>query len=64
MPHGLELANDETSALFEAVVESTEEAIYNSIFMATSVTSRGHTVEAIPLDSVRAILARYRVSAR
>jgi len=59
-----ELANDETSALFEAVVESTEEAIYNSLFMATTTTASGHTVEAIPLDSVRAILARYRVSAR
>jgi D-aminopeptidase len=59
-----ELANDETSALFEGVVEATEEAIYNSLFMATTTTSRGQTVEAIPLDSVRAILARYRVSAR
>ena len=59
-----ELANDETSALFEAVVEATEEAIYNSLFMATSTTARGHTVEAIPLDSVRAILSRYNVNAR
>ena len=59
-----ELANDETSALYEAVVEATEEAIYNSLFMATTTTARGQTVEAIPLDSVRAILARYRVTAR
>jgi D-aminopeptidase len=59
-----ELANDETSALYEAVVEATEEAIYNSLFMATSTTARGHTVEAIPLDSVRAILSRYKVNAR
>ena len=59
-----ELANDETSALYEAVVEATEEAIYNSLFMATSTTARGHTVEAIPLDSVRAILSRYNVNAR
>ena len=59
-----ELANDEASALFEAVVEATEEAIYNSLFMATSTTARGHTVEAIPLDSVRAILSRYNVNAR
>jgi D-aminopeptidase len=60
----IELANDETSALFEGVVEATEEAIYNSLFMATTTTARGQTVEAIPLDSVRSILARYRVSAR
>jgi D-aminopeptidase len=59
-----ELANDETSALFEGVVEATEEAIYTSLFMATTTTARGQTVEAIPLDSVRAILARYRVTAR
>jgi D-aminopeptidase len=59
-----ELANDDMSPLFEAVVEATEEAIYNSLFMATSVTSRGHTVEAIPLDKVRAILAKYRVNQR
>ena len=59
-----ELANDESSALYEAVVEATEEAIYNSLFMATSTTARGHTVEAIPLDSVRAILSRYNVNAR
>jgi D-aminopeptidase len=59
-----ELANDETSAIYEAVVEATEEAIYNSLFMATTTTSRGRTVEAIPLDSVRAILSRYKVTAR
>ncbi|CAA9335063.1 MAG: D-aminopeptidase [uncultured Gemmatimonadaceae bacterium] len=59
-----ELPNDNTSALFQAVVEATEEAIYNSLFMATTVTSRGRTVEAIPLDSVRAILARYNVGRR
>jgi D-aminopeptidase len=59
-----ELANDETSALYEAVVEATEEAIYNSLFMATTTTARGHTVPAIPLDSVRAILSRYKVTTR
>jgi L-aminopeptidase/D-esterase len=56
-----ELPNDDMSALFEGVVEATEEAIYNSLFMATSVTQRGRTVEAIPLDRVREILARYNV---
>ena len=59
-----EVSNDDMSALFEGVVEATEEAIYNSLFMATSVTSRGHTVEAIPLDRVREILARYNVGHR
>jgi D-aminopeptidase len=59
-----ELANDDMSPLFEAVIEATEEAIYNSLFMATSVTSRGHTVEAIPLDKVQVILEKYRVRQR
>jgi D-aminopeptidase len=59
-----ELPKDDMSSLFEGVVEATEEAIYNSLFMATSVTQRGRTVEAIPLDRVREILARYNVSRR
>lgn len=59
-----ELPNDDMSALFEGVVEATEEAIYNSLFMATSVTQRGRTVEAIPLDRVREILQRYNVVRR
>jgi D-aminopeptidase len=59
-----ELANEETSALFAAVVESVEEAIYNSLFKATSVTGNGRTVEALPLDRTRDILARYGVARR
>ena len=55
-----ELANEETSALFQAVVESTEEAIYNSLFRATSVTSNGRTVEAIPMDRVMEVLRQRR----
>jgi len=54
-----ELANEEMSGLFEAVVEATEEAIYNSLFQATSVTGGGRTVEAISLEKVREILKRY-----
>ncbi len=59
-----ELSNDAMSPLFQAVVEATEEAIYNSLFMATTVTSRGRTVEAIPLDRVREILKKYGVAGR
>jgi D-aminopeptidase len=59
-----ELANEETSALFQAVVEATEEAIYNSLFKAITVTSNGRTVEALPLDRVRDILARYGIAGR
>ncbi|MFI5229575.1 MAG: P1 family peptidase [Gemmatimonadales bacterium] len=59
-----ELANEQMSGLFEAAVEGTEEAIYNSLFEATTTTGNGHTVEAIPLDKVRAILEKYHVSGR
>jgi len=59
-----EVSNDDMSPLFEAIIESTEEAIYNSLFMATTVTGNGHTVKAIPLDQVRVILTRYKVSSR
>jgi D-aminopeptidase len=59
-----ELANEPMSGLFEAVVEATEEAIYNSLFEATTTTGNGHTIEAIPLDKVRTILDKYHVSGR
>ncbi len=59
-----ELANEEMSALFQAVVEGTEEAIYNSLFRATTVTGNGRTVEALPLDRVAQILAKYQAGSR
>jgi D-aminopeptidase len=59
-----EVANEEMSGLFEGVVEATEEAVYNSLFQATTVTGNGHTAEAIPLDKVRQILAKFRVADR
>lgn len=59
-----DLGNDAMSALFQGVVEATEEAIYNSLFKATTVTSRGRTIEALPLDRVREILTKYNVTNR
>ena len=53
-----ELANGETSSLFQAVVEATEEAIYNALFMATTVEGNGNRAEAIPLEEVKRILAK------
>lgn len=55
-----ELSNEESSALFEAVIEATEEAIYNSMLKATPVSTGGRTVEPLPVDKVREILAKYR----
>jgi D-aminopeptidase len=59
-----ELANEEMSALFQAVVEATEEAIYNSLLRAITVTGNGRTVEAIPIDRVKEVLAKYNIVAR
>jgi D-aminopeptidase len=50
------------SPLFEATLEATEEAVYNSLFQATTVTGNGRTAEAIPIDKVREILAKYGVT--
>jgi len=53
------LGNDSMSPLFQAVIEATEEAIFNSLFKATTVTGNGRTVEALPLDKVKEILRKY-----
>jgi D-aminopeptidase len=55
------LGNEAMSPLFQAAIEATEEAIYNSLFRATSVTGRGHTVEALPLDRVMDILKAHGI---
>lgn len=52
----VELANDAMTGLFQATVEATEEAIYNSILMARTVRAKGGTVEAVPADEVVRIL--------
>jgi D-aminopeptidase len=53
------LPNDALSPLFLAVIEATEEAIYNSLFRATTTTGRGRTVEALPLDRTLEILRKH-----
>jgi D-aminopeptidase len=54
------LTNDECSPLFLAVIEATEEAIYNSLLQATTVTGSGHTVEALPIDRTLEILRKFK----
>jgi D-aminopeptidase len=56
-----DLDNGSMSALFEGAVEATEEAIYNSLFKAETVTSNGRTVRALPLDQAMEVLRRYGV---
>src|SRR3990170_4282336 len=55
------IPNDAMSPLFQAVIEATEEAIYNSLFMATTVQGYRGTATALPLDSTLAILQRHGV---
>jgi len=53
------LSNESMSPLFEAVIEATEEAIYNSMFQAHDTTGRGHTVKALPLKETLEVLRKY-----
>ncbi|QQS44778.1 MAG: P1 family peptidase [Acidobacteriota bacterium] len=54
------IGNDAASPLFQAVVEATEEAIYNSLLRATTVTGLdGRKVEALPIDRTLEILKKY-----
>jgi D-aminopeptidase len=53
------LANDAASPLFLAVIEATEEAIYNSLFRANTTSGKGRTVEALPLDRTIEILRKH-----
>ena len=52
------LPPDAMSPLFEAALEATEEAVYNSLFQATTVTSRFGAAEAIPIERVRELLKK------
>jgi D-aminopeptidase len=61
-PGAQEVGNQNMSALFQGVVEATEEAIYNSLLRATDVTGvGGRTAEALPVAETTAILRRYGV---
>ena len=51
------LANDEMSPLFAATIEATAEALWNSLFMAQTMTGyRGKRVESLPVDRVLDLL--------
>jgi D-aminopeptidase len=56
------LTNDAMSPLFQAAIESTEEAIYNSMLKATTMQGNGHTIEALPIDKTLEILRKYHVA--
>ena len=53
------LPTDGVSALFEAVMDATEEAVYNSLLKATDTTGSGRTVQAIPIAALTTLLEKY-----
>lgn len=51
------LANSQMSPIFAATIEATAEALWNSLFMADSMTScNGHHVDALPVTQVLKML--------
>lgn len=57
--HPAVLPNDAVSPLFQATLEATEEAVYNALLQATTMTGRdGRTAEAIPLEPIRELVRR------
>lgn len=58
----VELANPQASAVFQAGVDAVEEAVYNSLLMATTESGNGITVQAIPLDKLRVVLREHGIT--
>jgi D-aminopeptidase len=55
------MPTDGVSPLFQAALEATEEAVYNSLLRATAVTSALGAAEAIPVDRVRDLVSRHQI---
>ena len=53
------LTTDGVSPLFEAALDATEEAVYNSLLKAVDTTGNGQTVRALPIDTLKDLFAKY-----
>jgi D-aminopeptidase len=53
------LPTDSISGLFEAALDATEEAVYNSLLKATDSTGNGQTVRALPVERLKDLFASY-----
>ena len=53
------LPTDAVSGLFEAVLDATEEAVYNSLLKAVDTTGSGRTIRALPIEELKAVLKKY-----
>ena len=56
------LPTDGVSALFEAALDATEEAVYNSLLKATDTTGNGRTIRALPIEPLRTVLKKYSIT--
>jgi D-aminopeptidase len=55
------LGMDECTPLFQAAAEATEEAIWNALVAADTMTGyKGHTAHAVPHDRLKEVFAKYR----
>jgi D-aminopeptidase len=54
------LPTDGVSSLFEAVMDATEEAVYNSLLKAVDTTGNGRTAHAIPIEPLKQLLGERR----
>ena len=53
------LSTDAVSGLFEAAMDATEEAIYNSLLKATDTTGNGRTIRALPVEELKVLMKKY-----
>ena len=53
------MSTDAVSGLFEATLDATEEAIYNSLLKATDTSGGGRTIRALPIDDLTRLLKKY-----
>ena len=53
------LPTDAVSGLFEATLDASEEAIYNSVLKATDMTGSGRTIRALPVEELKIVLKKY-----
>ena len=53
------LPTDNVSSLFEAALDATEEAVYNSLLKAVDTTGNGETIRALPVDRLKELFAKY-----
>ena len=57
-----EVPNDQMSPLFQAAIEATEEAIYNSLSVAETMTGyRGRTADQLPLEKVAELIRKLKL---